>query len=104
MADVVVLTMSEFGRTVAENRDRGTDDGHGTATLVMGGGTKGGRILGRWPTLDPANRYEGRDLAITTDFRDLLGEILVRHLGAANLGAIFPGYRSDTGRWVRVMG
>ncbi len=92
MADVVVLTMSEFGRTVAENGNAGTDHGHGTAMLVLGGPTRGGRVLGRWPTLDPAARFEGRDLAVTTDFRSLFGEILVGHLGAADLGAVFPGY------------
>jgi len=104
MQDVVVLTMSEFGRTVAENGNAGTDHGHGTAMMAMGGGVRGGQVLGRWPTLDPAKRFEGRDLAVTTDFRDLFGEVLVRHLGAADLGAVFPGYRSEVGRWVGVMG
>jgi uncharacterized protein (DUF1501 family) len=93
MADVVVLTMSEFGRTVAENGNAGTDHGHGTAMLVLGGPTRGGRVLGRWPTLDPAARYEGRDLAVTTDFRSLFGEILAGHLGPTDLQAVFPGYR-----------
>ena len=104
MQDVVVLTMSEFGRTVAENGNVGTDHGHGTAMFVLGGATRGGRVLGQWPTLDPARRYEGRDLAVTTDFRDLFGEVLVRHLGAADLAAVFPGYRNDVSRWLGVMG
>jgi uncharacterized protein (DUF1501 family) len=104
MSDVVVLTMSEFGRTVAENGNVGTDHGHGTAMFVLGGPTRGGRVLGRWPTLDPAQRYEGRDLAVTTDFRDLFGEILVRHLGSTDLSAVFPGYQSDVARWLKVMG
>ena len=91
MRDVVVLTMSEFGRAVQENGNSGTDHGHGTAMLVLGGAVNGGRVLGRWPTLDPAARFEGRDLAVTTDFRDLFGEILARHLGATDLSAImFP--------------
>ena len=104
MADVVVLTMSEFGRTVAENGNVGTDHGHATAMMVMGGGTKGGKVLGRWPTLDPAKRFEGRDLAVTTDFRDLFGEVLTSHLGAADLSAVFPGYEMDRSRWIHVMG
>jgi uncharacterized protein (DUF1501 family) len=92
MRSVVVLTMSEFGRTVAENGNSGTDHGHATAMLALGGPVAGGRVLGKWPTLDPAARYEGRDLAVTTDFRDLFGEILARHLGASELAAVFPGY------------
>ena len=83
MRDVVVLTMSEFGRTVRENGTSGTDHGHGTAMLVMGGGVKGRRVAGRWPGLDPAARFEGRDLAVTTDFRDLFAEVLTGHLGPA---------------------
>ena len=93
MADVVVLTMSEFGRTVAENGNLGTDHGHATAMLVLGGGVRGGRVYGEWPTLDPARRFEGRDLAVTTDFRDLFGEVLTRHLGAVDLATVFPGYQ-----------
>ena len=100
MADVVVLTMSEFGRTVGENGNVGTDHGHATAMVVMGGDTNGGKVLGNWPTLDPERRFERRDLAVTTDFRDLFGEVLIRHLGSADLSAIFPGYRSDANRWV----
>src|SRR2546430_2750618 len=78
LRDVVVVTMSEFGRTVRENGNAGTDHGHGTAMLVLGGPVNGGRVLGRWPGLDPANRFESRDLAVTTDFRDLFGEIVAR--------------------------
>ncbi len=92
MKDVVVLTMSEFGRTVSENGSGGTDHGHGTAMLVIGGGVRGGRLVGRWPGLAPDERFEGRDLAVTTDFRDLFGEILARHAGDTHLDAVFPGY------------
>ncbi len=92
MRSVVVLTMSEFGRTVRENGNSGTDHGHATAMLALGGPVRGGRVLGKWPTLDPAARFEGRDLAVTTDFRDLFGEILARHLGATDLHPVFPGY------------
>ena len=92
MADTVVLTMSEFGRAVNENGNRGTDHGHGNAMLIMGGGVRGGKVYGRWPGLAADRRYEGRDLAVTTDFRDVFGEIVVRHLGLANPQPIFPGY------------
>src|SRR2546422_4173957 len=78
MRDVVVLTMSEFGRTVRENGSSGTDHGHATAMLVLGGPVNGGRVLGKWPGLNPAQRFEGRDVAVTTDFRDLFAELLAR--------------------------
>ena len=103
MADVVVLTMSEFGRTVSENGNRGTDHGRATAMLVLGGNANGGKVHGRWPTLAPEKREDGRDLAVTTDFRDLFAEVLVGHLGSADLSAVFPGYKSDPSRWVGAM-
>jgi uncharacterized protein (DUF1501 family) len=103
MADVLVLTMSEFGRTVRENGNSGTDHGHATAMLVLGGSTRGGRVHGQWPTLDEASRFEGRDLAVTTDFRALFGEILGGHLGASDLGAVFPGFE-EAGRGPGVVG
>src|SRR5881396_1984626 len=99
MRDVVVLTMSEFGRTVRENGSSGTDHGHATAMLVLGGPVNGGRVLGKWPGLDPAQRFEGRDVAVTTDFRDLFAELLARHLGARDLSAIFPGFTPDPARF-----
>ncbi len=94
MADTVILTMSEFGRAVAENGNRGTDHGHGNAMLVIGGGVKGGEVYGTWPGLRVADRFEGRDLTITTDFRDVFGEVVMRHLGANEMTAarVFPGY------------
>ena len=92
MRNVVVLTMSEFGRTIRENGNSGTDHGHATAMLVAGGPVNGGRVLGRWPGLEMEQRFEGRDVPVTTDFRDLFGEILVRHLGASDLAPVFPGY------------
>jgi len=99
LADTVVLTMSEFGRAVSENGNRGTDHGHGNAMLVFGGGVHGGRVYGRWPGLAPEQRYDGRDLAVTTDFRDVFAEIAVRHLRVADPRPIFPGYRVDTARF-----
>jgi len=92
MSDVVVVTLTEFGRTVRENGNRGTDHGHGSVSLVLGGPVRGGRVLGRWPGLGSASLYEGRDLAVTTDFRDLVSEILARHLGVHDLTAVFPGH------------
>src|SRR5256885_2847684 len=99
MRDVVVLTMSEFGRTVRENGSSGTDHGHATAMLVLGGPVNGGRVLGKWARLDPAQRFEGRDVAVTTDFRDLFAELLARHLGARDLSAVFPGFIPDPARF-----
>jgi uncharacterized protein (DUF1501 family) len=99
LRDVVVLTMSEFGRTVRENGNAGTDHGHATAMLVLGGPVQGGRVLGRWPGLDPGSRFEERDVAVTTDFRDLFAEILARHLHASNLAAVFPGFTPDPARF-----
>ena len=99
MADTVVLTMSEFGRAVSENGNRGTDHGHGNAMMAIGGGIRGGKVYGRWPGLAPDRRYEGRDLAVTTDFRDVFGEIVVRHLGVQDARPIFPGYNVNAARF-----
>jgi uncharacterized protein (DUF1501 family) len=92
MGDVVLLTMSEFGRTVRENGSGGTDHGHGTAMLLLGGPVNGGQVVGRWPGLDEASRFEGRDLAVTTDFRALFSEVLAHHLRLTETGAVFPGF------------
>jgi uncharacterized protein (DUF1501 family) len=94
LADTVILTMSEFGRAAAENGNGGTDHGHGNAMMLLGGTVKGGEVYGRWPGLSDGQRFEGRDLAVTTDFRDVFIEAVERHLGAAPgaLGSIFPGY------------
>jgi uncharacterized protein (DUF1501 family) len=99
MADTVVLTMSEFGRAVSENGNRGTDHGHGNAMLIIGGGVRGGQVLGTWPGLAPQQRYEGRDVAVTTDFRDVFGEIVVRHLGVDDPKPVFPGYDIRSSRF-----
>ena len=97
LADTVIVTMSEFGRAVAENGNGGTDHGHGNAMMVIGGNVRGG-VHGRWPGLGEPHRFEGRDLAITTDFRDVFGEIVTAHMGASrdSLSRIFPGYRGAT--------
>lgn len=92
MRDVVILTMSEFGRTVRENGNGGTDHGHGTAMFVIGESVRGGQVAGRWPGLAPEARHEGRDLAVTSDYRDLFGEVLTSHLGPIDLTTVFPGH------------
>ena len=92
MNDVVVVTMSEFGRTAKENGSRGTDHGHANSMFVMGGGVKGGKVYGKWPGLEKEQLYESRDLALTTDFRDVLGELVSRHMGNPTLNGVFPGY------------
>lgn len=104
MEDVVVVTLTEFGRTVRENGNRGTDHGHASVAFVMGGTVKGGKVHGRWPGLSSDELYEGRDLAVTTDFRDLLGEVLTRHFAAKDLGRVFPGYALSPSRFPGVMG
>ena len=92
MEDIVLVTMSEFGRTAHENGNRGTDHGHANCMFVLGGAVRGGKVYGRWPGLEREQLYEGRDLALTTDFRDVLGELVADHLGNPDLGAVFPGY------------
>jgi uncharacterized protein (DUF1501 family) len=92
MADVVILTMSEFGRTARQNGGGGTDHGHAGCLFVIGGDVKGGKVHGRWPGLEPEQLNEGRDLALTTDFRSVFGEVVRKHLGATALERIFPGF------------
>jgi uncharacterized protein (DUF1501 family) len=93
MADVVILTMSEFGRAVAENGNRGTDHGHGNAMMIIGGqNVRGGKVYGRWPGLAREQRYDGRDLAVTTDFRSVFAEVVTGHLGVTDTRTIFPGF------------
>jgi len=92
MNDVVVMTMTEFGRTVRENGNRGTDHGHGGVSFVMGGSVNGGHVHGRFPKLSEEALFEGRDLPVTTDFRDLVGEVLVRHLDVSDLKKVFPNH------------
>ena len=101
MADVVVVTMSEFGRTVRQNGNRGTDHGHGTCFFTMGGSIKGGKVYGDWPTLAPDKLFQNRDLAITTDFRQVFGEICARHLKVpmSAMPQLFPHYAIDPQRF-----
>ena len=93
--ETVVVTMSEFGRTARENGNRGTDHGHANVMFVMGGPVRGGKVYGRWPGLNEGQLYEGRDLAVTTDFREVLSEALYRHNGVKDLASVFPNFEAD---------
>jgi uncharacterized protein (DUF1501 family) len=95
MEDIVVVTMSEFGRTAHENGNRGTDHGHANCMFVMGGPVKGGKVYGQWPGLATEQLNEGRDLKLTTDFRSVLGEVISGHLGSKNLQTVFPGFDNN---------
>jgi uncharacterized protein (DUF1501 family) len=92
--DTVVVTMSEFGRTARENGTRGTDHGHANVMFVMGGAVRGGRVYGRWPGLANEQLYEQRDLALTTDFRQVMAEAVAKQLGNPKQERIFPGFRN----------
>jgi uncharacterized protein (DUF1501 family) len=102
MENIVFVTMSEFGRTAHENGNRGTDHGHANCMFVMGGAVKGGKVYGRWPGLGPGQLYEGRDLALTTDFRYVLGEAIQRHLGSKDLHSVFPGFDNDPHKFINL--
>jgi uncharacterized protein (DUF1501 family) len=93
MEDVVLVTMSEFGRTAEENGNGGTDHGHGSFMMVIGGPVHGGKVYGKWPGLEKEQLFEGRDLAVTTDYREVLSELVRGHLGQPNLNPVFPGFQ-----------
>jgi uncharacterized protein (DUF1501 family) len=95
MGDVVFVSMSEFGRTAQENGNRGTDHGHANCMFLMGGDIKGGKVYTRWPGLADGQLHDGRDLAVTTDYRSVLGEVMTKHLGDNNLKIVFPGFEND---------
>ena len=103
MGDVVVVTMSEFGRTAKENGNRGTDHGHANCMFIMGGDVKGGRVYGQWPGLNDHQLNEGRDLALTTDFRSVVGEILTKHQGVKELATVFPGFDNSAHKFPGLM-
>jgi uncharacterized protein (DUF1501 family) len=94
--DIVIVTMSEFGRTARENGNRGTDHGHANVMFVIGGRVRGGKVYGRWPGLAQEVLYEGRDLDLTTDYRTVCSEVLARHLAQRDMARIFPGFRPPT--------
>lgn len=99
MDDVVLLTMSEFGRTARENGSRGTDHGHGNVMFVVGNSVKGGKVYGDWKGMKADQLNEGRDLAVTTDFRDVFAEAAYKQLGVRELKKIFPGYETSVSRF-----
>jgi uncharacterized protein (DUF1501 family) len=103
--DTVIVVMSEFGRTVRQNGNGGTDHGHGNVMWLIGGDVAGGKVHGRWPGLDERALYEGRDLAVTTDFRQVLAEVVVGHMGLpeARLGELFPGFAWRSAERLRVI-
>ncbi len=104
MDDVVVLTMSEFGRTARENGTRGTDHGHGNAMFVIGNSVKGGKVYGDFKGLKSDKLYEGRDLDVTTDFRDVFAEAAYKHLGAKDLEKLFPKYSATKDKFRGFLG
>ncbi len=91
LEDVAVVTMSEFGRTARENGTRGTDHGHANVMFAFGAGIRGGKVHGQWPGLAAEQLYERRDLAVTTDFRTVLSEVVSQHLGH-RAATVFPGF------------
>src|SRR5262249_3205732 len=100
----VIVTMSEFGRTARENGNRGTDHGHANVMFVLGGPVKGGKVYGPWPGLDQSQLYEGRDLAATTDFRAVLGEVVSEHLWNKDLKQVFPGFEGEQKQSLKLLG
>ncbi|MGA3131339.1 MAG: DUF1501 domain-containing protein [Terracidiphilus sp.] len=102
-ANVTLVTMSEFGRTAHENGTGGTDHGHANAMFVLGANVKGGKVYGRWPGLENEQLNEGRDLALTTDFRQVLGEVVTQTLSAENLETVFPGARLSRGSFLKLI-
>jgi uncharacterized protein (DUF1501 family) len=101
-ANITLVTMSEFGRTARENGTGGTDHGHANAMFILGANLKGGKVWGRWPGLDPEQLNESRDLALTTDYRQILGELVAHTLGADNLDLVFPGAKLTPERFLRL--
>jgi uncharacterized protein (DUF1501 family) len=103
MEDVVFVSMSEFGRTAHENGNRGTDHGHANCMFVMGGAVKGGKVYTQWPGMNDGQLYQDRDLAVTTDFRSVLGEIVTKHLGGRDLKTVFPGFDNDPRKFLGIL-
>jgi uncharacterized protein (DUF1501 family) len=103
MDDVVFVSMSEFGRTAHENGSGGTDHGHANCMFVMGGAVKGGKVYTRWPGMSDGQLYQNRDLAVTTDYRSVLSEIISDHLGDRQIGKVFPGFTDDPKQRLGIM-
>ena len=103
MGDVVILTMSEFGRTARQNGNGGTDHGHAGSMFVIGGDVRGRAVHGRWPGLAPELLNENRDLALTTDFRAVFSEVVSSHLGGRDTTRVFPGYTGSPADWLHLV-
>jgi len=101
--NVVLVTMSEFGRTAQQNGTGGTDHGHANVMFVLGGAVKGGKVYGKWPGMATEQLYQNRDLAITTDFRQVLGEAAYKTLGARNMDLVFPGSELKTTQFLNMI-
>ena len=101
--NITLVTMSEFGRTARENGTAGTDHGHANVMFVLGGTVNGGKVHGRWPGLSNEQLNEGRDLALTTDYRQVLGEVVTKAMGAGNLDLVFPGARITPNRFLSLV-
>jgi len=99
-ADTTVIVQSEFGRRLSENASAGTDHGHGGVILAAGGSVNGGRVYADWPGLAPADLSAGEDLAVTTDYRQVLAEMLAQHFGVTEPAGIFPGW--NPGPWLGI--
>ncbi|RZU39556.1 DUF1501 domain-containing protein [Edaphobacter modestus] len=102
--NVTLVTMSEFGRTARQNGTGGTDHGHANVMFVLGGDVRGGKVYGQWPGLDNERLNEGRDLAVTTDFRRVLGEAAAHSLGSRNLDLVFPGGALERSGFLGILG
>jgi uncharacterized protein (DUF1501 family) len=103
MSDVLIMSMTEFGRMASQNGNGGTDHGHAGAMFVLGGSVKGGKVLGKWPGLQREQLFEGRDLALTSDFRSVFAEIVSKHMGGEKLDKIFPGFAAHRLDWLGVL-
>lgn len=101
--NITLVTMSEFGRTARQNGTGGTDHGHANVMFVLGGSVKGGKVYGKWPGLANEQLNEGRDLAVTTDFRSVLGEAATKTLGSRNLDAVFPGFALNSSGFLQLL-
>ena len=98
--NITLVTLSEFGRTARQNGTGGTDHGHANVMFVLGGTVKGGKVYGKWPGLANEQLNEGRDLAVTTDFRRVLGEAAYKTLGAKDMEKVFPGAKVGVGEFL----
>ena len=101
--NITLVTMSEFGRTVHQNGTGGTDHGHANVMFVLGGPVAGQKVYGKWPGMDKHQLYEERDLAITTDFRQVLGEAAFKTLGSKNMETVFPGAGLQTNHFLNLL-